>query len=423
MDNLWKAIMDNYIHRQATKLAIESLPQREQKFLKKIKKDMIYLYSLYPDIYKWKIEKAVHDNAVRYSHLPIKETSKYSILPGGKEPDFYSHKGLKEVLHFYIKRMYDCLKKGNMTMFAKYAGSYSHYLADVISPAHIKNTAKYMPQLLPPPEDPEYVYISDHWIIEMIPFKLETFRKYRPKFFATTIDGVIFFLKEEWLRCINFAVSQHIPLMQALYRKDTGEVDRIKRNSVKSGIKVLADTLHTLLCLTNKYPGKIEIRKTYLTDILPVRNPRYDPMYRGLLIRNNSISGVNKLGWKKAPLKLIVNKRGKNSLQKFKKGIGMGIPTEAVYFIDGVFKKFEAMIGFHPELSKKGIGRFRIFGDGRKIFDSAIMREGEVAKEIDVDITGVKKFEIRAEEVEVRYGMSGWHTEDHLVLAEPVLFQ
>ena len=413
--------MDNLIHQQATKLAIESLPQLEQKFLKKFKKDMIYLYSLYPDIYKWKITKAVHDNAVKYGHIPTKETSKYSILPGGKNPDFYSHKGLKEVLCVYIKKMLDCLKEGKMTMFAKYAGSYSHYLIDVISPAHINGAAKYMPDLLPPPEDPEYVYISDHWIIEMIPFKLETFRKYRPKFLAATIDGIIFFLREEWLRCINFAISQHIPLMQALYRKDTGEVDKIKQNSVKNGIKVLADTLHTLLCLANGYPGKIEIRKTYLTDILPVRNPRYDPMYRGLLIRNSSICGVNKLGWKKTPLKLIVNKKGKNNIHEFKKGMGMGIPTEAVYFIDGVFKKFEAMIGFHPELGKKGIGRFKIFGDGRKIFDSGIMRGEESAKEINIDITGVKKFEIRAKEVEVRYGMSGWHTEDHLVLVEPIL--
>lgn len=414
--------MDNLIHQQATRFALESLPEWEKKILKGIKMEMVELHSLYPDIYKWKKAKNTHDNAVRYGRFALKETGRYSLLPNGKDPDFYTHRGLHDALDYYLRNMIAALKNKHMQEFSKYAGSYSHYLLDAISPAHIPVTDNDMLRLLPPPQHSNRVYLSFHWIIEMIPFEILAFPKYKPRLKGNNVEASIFFLREAWLACINKTVAQHIPIIQALYRGNVNEVEKRKRRMVAEGIKVLADTLHTAFSLAHERGTEKPVeQEVSLTKCTPCGNPGFDPFYRGQAVKNRSIYGVDERGWKKGPLKLKVNNGRKVCQRRFEHGLGMGIPTRIIYHTDKIFKKFRAMIGFHAELGKKGIGRFRILGNGRGIYDSGIMRGGESARVIDIDVGEIEKLELRAEEVKVRYGANGWSTEDHLVLAEPVL--
>jgi alpha-galactosidase len=76
--------------------------------------------------------------------------------------------------------------------------------------------------------------------------------------------------------------------------------------------------------------------------------------------------------------------------QAFERGIG----THAESYLDidlkpGV-RKFVASVGVHDETGKNGSVEFQVYGDANLLFSSGIMRCGEQAKKIDLDISSCK---------------------------------
>jgi hypothetical protein len=86
----------------------------------------------------------------------------------------------------------------------------------------------------------------------------------------------------------------------------------------------------------------------------------------------------------------------------YKKGLGVHAPAVASFALDGSFKRFTAEVGMHgvpPEAKgdkgKIGSCAFIVEGDGKKLFESPVRREGDPPLHVEVDIAGVRKLTLR----------------------------
>jgi alpha-galactosidase len=76
--------------------------------------------------------------------------------------------------------------------------------------------------------------------------------------------------------------------------------------------------------------------------------------------------------------------------QAFKKGLGTHADSILYVQLDGGSRKFNAMVGVDDEGAQPGTVEFRILGDGKDLYKSGMMRKGETAKQVDIDVSGVK---------------------------------
>ncbi|MEI7901133.1 MAG: NPCBM/NEW2 domain-containing protein, partial [bacterium] len=116
------------------------------------------------------------------------------------------------------------------------------------------------------------------------------------------------------------------------------------------------------------------VRTTYLSDLKWVKaNIGY-----GGVVNNRSVMGGE-------------IKVGGNT---YSKGIGVHAITDVTYKLDKVYNRFRAVVGVQDTASSGSV-EFEVHGDGKKLASSGVLVCG-VAKELDVDISGVTELKIRA---------------------------
>jgi len=78
--------------------------------------------------------------------------------------------------------------------------------------------------------------------------------------------------------------------------------------------------------------------------------------------------------------------------RKFEHGVGTHSESMFAVSLDGKARRFEAFVGVDDEAANnQGSVEFRIYGDHKLLYESVIMKGMDAAKEVDVDISGVKK--------------------------------
>jgi hypothetical protein len=78
-------------------------------------------------------------------------------------------------------------------------------------------------------------------------------------------------------------------------------------------------------------------------------------------------------------------------------GFGTHSPGLLIIDLNGGAKRFMATVGIDDEVQNgRGSAEFEVLGDGRKLlWRSGILRQGQVPKEVDIDLTGVKQIMLR----------------------------
>ena len=80
----------------------------------------------------------------------------------------------------------------------------------------------------------------------------------------------------------------------------------------------------------------------------------------------------------------------------YQRGVGTHAPGVGSFLNDGGAPlRFKAMVGADDSTEGRGSVVFQIFGDDRKLFDSGVLRKGDAAKAVDVDLTGRRLIELR----------------------------
>jgi alpha-galactosidase len=71
---------------------------------------------------------------------------------------------------------------------------------------------------------------------------------------------------------------------------------------------------------------------------------------------------------------------------------GVGTHAQSVLHVrlDGKAERFRARVGVDDATNGRGTVRFRVYGDGKGLFDSGIMKGGQEARTVDVPLAGVE---------------------------------
>ena len=77
--------------------------------------------------------------------------------------------------------------------------------------------------------------------------------------------------------------------------------------------------------------------------------------------------------------------------RRFERGVGTHANSVMYVNLKGGAKKFTTYVGVDDEVSGRiGSVKFRVYGDGKVLWDSGIMKAGEPAKKAEVDVRGIK---------------------------------
>lgn len=96
-------------------------------------------------------------------------------------------------------------------------------------------------------------------------------------------------------------------------------------------------------------------------------------------------------GWgKPQPNKNCVEKPITIAGRQFETGLGTHAASVMHLELDGRVTKFSALVGVDDSAGKRGSVVFRVYGDGRVLFDSGIVRGGEEAKPLEVNLRGIR---------------------------------
>ena len=92
----------------------------------------------------------------------------------------------------------------------------------------------------------------------------------------------------------------------------------------------------------------------------------------------------------------------------YKQGIGTHAPSEIVFALDGKVRRFSCQIGPDQSGGASDTIVFKVFGDGRNLFESPVMRQGMVLP-VNLDVTGVKELSLRVNYVDSdSWGHADW---------------
>jgi hypothetical protein len=144
----------------------------------------------------------------------------------------------------------------------------------------------------------------------------------------------------------------------------------------------------TLLCL-GLWAGLLTITNLPLLSKSPVALARITPIksttgYGGRQINMPVTAGFGFDKW--APLS--------TQYAFYKTGIGTHAPAHDTYDIGGKFTKLTTDMGIDTSGGPQGSVIFEIYGDGKLLFRSELIKRFELPRHTDIDITGVKTLEL-----------------------------
>jgi hypothetical protein len=80
----------------------------------------------------------------------------------------------------------------------------------------------------------------------------------------------------------------------------------------------------------------------------------------------------------------------------YARGLGAHAVSRILYNLDNKYQRFEAEVGVDDEKGGLGTVVFQVLADGRKVFDSGVMRGGQPAKKLSVPLDGVEEMVLMA---------------------------
>ena len=105
----------------------------------------------------------------------------------------------------------------------------------------------------------------------------------------------------------------------------------------------------------------------------------------------------------------------------FDKGVGTHAASLMYVDLKKSCRNFSAHVGVDDEVNGKiGSVRFRIYGDGKLLFNSGVLKAGDPAKKVDIDLTGCKTLTLSADPAgdNTSYDHADWANAAFLVAGE-----
>ena len=399
-------------HLAITKAAIDALPQWQRDLLGKERKPLADSYCLIPDnVYSDKanapfaaMESKPGEVYILNLHLPAQQPENL------------------ETLRYFLSKAVTAVSEGRMGDAARYMGTICHQLEDYGSPSHTvpgDNQFTLLQQFLPP-SDPMKDTLM-HGPIENGKLNV-IIDGYKPALLGTSADEAAWRLLHRVHEGIINARSTTVPIMQALYAGDEAEKTKQQLRAATMDAKVVADALHTILCLGKKRFEKADeaaLQRVDISSLFPLeaaslyypQSQFFSSPYWGFPHSGFILEG----GKKAVPLRLRIS--GESALQEkeFSSGMGAGMDrTLSFHLPKDVYARFTVLAGLQSGLGAKGRVEFTISGDGKPLA-TAIVSGTEPAHLFDCDLGGVSQLELtlKSKGLDARSNYAVW--------AEPTL--
>jgi len=415
--------MDLVSHSLMTRAALEVLPRPHRDLLAGQTDELVNLYCIYPDIWRWKKCGDIHDNAVKYGHVPIEETEPYSVMPDGTPAGMARDQEVSaRSTRHYLESILGAIGDGDIPRAAKFLGSYAHYLQDHGCAAHIQaDVLAGLVHLEPPPGDGRE-YVSLHFLFENenTPYECNL-AGYEPRLLGRTPAEAVFHLLERYQDIERAKMRSVLPYLRSLYARDEEAGKRARLMPATVTGEALADFFYTVLSISAGGLDEVEcerLEEVALETVTPAKVESWHcNTYFEAPIVNASLGECTAFGWPRVPMALSVD----GETRQIARGIGVGADNRIIFDIRGVFSRFRCLVGMHVELGLEGRMRFTVEIDGKEAFDSGVLSGRDGAAPVNLSVEGAKTLALVAHAVETRPGESGWRTPDHGVWAEPTL--
>ena len=141
-------------------------------------------------------------------------------------------------------------------------------------------------------------------------------------------------------------------------------------------------------------PHKIEIKSVWYDGRESKEGSVYEfnpsSLFKDKLYLSDFKPIFSSSGWKQVNLNVSVDGNPlRISGKTFEKGLGTHAPSIIKYNIAGLFTHLRAKVGIDDETKGKGSVVFKVFGDGKLLWESGLVKSGKILK-LDVNIKGVK---------------------------------
>ncbi len=308
-----------------------------------------------------------------------------------------------ESIRYFMAKAVSALKANRVGDAARYMGTLCHIVEDFGSPSHTipgDNQFTLLQQFMPSSEKMRGTML--HGPIENGDFTV-SIADYQPVLLGTTVEEAAWRLLHRVHEGIINARSTTVPIIQALYAGD--EPTRIKhqQRAAAKDAQILADALHTILCLgADKFDPKAE-QNTQRVDIAsfwPVEAVHlYYPQSRFFSSPywGHTQSGrVMKDGTHERPIRLRVAQGDAIEEKEFAHGfsVGMGKPL-TFHLPKGVYSHFHAQVGLQAGMGEKGRVEFTLLGDDKPLA-TAIVNGKDPAQTLECDVATVSMLQLSA---------------------------
>lgn len=378
-------------HLAITRGALEVLPAWQKEMLGAELEPLGSRYCLIPD------EVYTDKENAKYAMMEAEPGKVYLLklhLPATQPENL-------EVLRYFMEKAVIALKAGNKGDAARYMGTICHLLEDYGSPSHTvpgDNMFTLLQQFMPPPDGMKGKLL--HSPIENGTFEV-SIKDYQPRLLGLTVEEASWRLLHRVHEGIINARSTTIPIIQALYANDPAAVLTSQLKAATMDAKVVADALHTILCLgSQKFDEKAQasLKSVGIATLSPLeavnlyfpQSEFFSAPYWGHARSGVILEG----GTKEVPLKLRVAKDGDAVEQEFVKGISAGMgKTLSFHLPKDVYQRFTVLAGLHPQLGAKGRVEFTVNGDGKPLATATLGGE-DPSQLLDCDLTGVSQIQL-----------------------------
>ena len=338
--------------------------------------------------------------AAKYAMMDSRPGVVYLVnlhLPASQSENF-------ELLRCFIGKAVAAFEQGRTADGARFAGTLAHALEDWGCPAHAvpdDNMFTLFQQFLPPPEPFHDVLL--HSPVESGNFKV-SLTNYQPRLLGTSVDEMAFRLLQRVHESILNARAQVIPIIQGIYAGEANAVTAAQLKAATMDARVVADAIHTLLCLARKrLPTDAEAglqdfdlsaaTPLEATNLLMPQSAFFSKPYwgyakRGVILRD---------GKEAVPLKLGIKEADQIVEREFPAGLGTGTRSSLTYLVPSdVFHHFEVWAGLHCELGTGGSVEFEILGNDTKLASTGPIIGNAPAVRLMVPLAGITKLQLIA---------------------------
>lgn len=364
--------------------AIAQLPAWQQDLLAPVVGGLTHDYLALQDAFAG----GQHPELEPYCSPPDVKVSLHDICP----PD-----PATRAMVWYLQQLDAHLDAGQLDEAAKYLGVLCHWCEDPASPsahclAPLGITETQLRQLLPPPRDKQQWHYTYGYsgIADRGSYQIEA-PAYTPQLLGATLAEAALHLYHRQLGLAREARGIMVPMLQNELYSDGVQADRLRGEQAHRNGMLIADLLHTALCLAQDRvdPAAAAVLDGYdLTRLepAPLAGKADMPYAWTPYLIDASFTAKREIH----PLQLV----GREEIEH---GLGLGSSSSISYALapQGVYRKLTATIGLHPDSTAGGAVRFIVADGTTELYRSDELRSGEPGREVEVELPADHPFILR----------------------------